>query len=116
MDKIKKCKLILTGFDGDFALHVKNETVCQMVFTSADLKSAKKHEDIKFNLWSADYCEFNRWLYHPLDYKDKEWEKHFRKLPTIDMAVQHSYQGEPAFSPKGAEVAFVQGMPSAESK
>jgi hypothetical protein len=96
-----------SDFDGDFVMHVTNETFCKMVFSSADLKDAKKWEEgVQFNLWSANYCAFTGWLYHPFEDINGKWEKEMRKLST-DIG-QHSYQGEATFSHNGAELAFIQ--------
>jgi hypothetical protein len=80
-----------------------------MVFTGADLNSAK--DNIKFQLWRVNSCEFHG-LFHHRIVKDK-MEPNFTKF-SKDM-TDSNYQGEAAFSPDGAEVAFVQTMP-AESK
>jgi hypothetical protein len=93
-------------------MHVVNETFCQMVFTSANLKNANNSADINFNLWHADYCSMSNWIsLGDLDMNAK-WRESLRKLSNDKEA---KYQGEATFLSNGAEVAFVQAMP-AESK
>jgi hypothetical protein len=107
-----KTNNFFAGFEGDLAIHVTNESACHMVFTSsADFEGGKiqeEEEDVKFNLWSFDYCALTHWLYDPWKKWSEMWEKSFKKLSTDK---GHNYQGEPAFSPDGVEVAFVQTMP-----
>jgi hypothetical protein len=93
---------------------MKNESICQIVFISAQLEG-EEGKDIKFNLWSADYCAaHDHWLSIFLGGKmnDTKLDESLRKLTTTK---KHTYQGEATFSPDGAKLAFVQGMP-AESK
>jgi hypothetical protein len=98
--------LLSAGFDGDFVLHVKtNSTICQMVFTSADLKNAK--DNIKFQLWRVDSCAFHGFVHHQI--VNDKMEPKFQQFSKDK--TDSNYQGEAAFSSDGAEVAFVQTTP-----
>jgi hypothetical protein len=91
-----------------------NETLCQMVFTSANLNNGTNTEDIKFNLWHADYCAMKHWLLQNEKQINAKLHESLRKL-SKDTEDMYQYQGEATYSSNGAELAFVQAIP-AESK